>query len=139
MLSTRSPIGAMIEITIASSSRWPLDVQVSLHSPMPTTTRATIVSNDPPMNPSTVLWGLIHARSGVRPAAEPTNIAPMSLATTPRASRKSVSVPHVGDPGIVEKRRINTANEPSNPIQIDAERRDRRIRHRARPRRCDRR
>ena len=50
-------------------------------------------------DPRRVLFGLIHGRSGVRPAAEPTNSAPTSLATTPSASRNSVSVPTFDAPG----------------------------------------
>jgi hypothetical protein len=67
--------------------------------------------------------GLIQGRSGVRPAAEPTNSAPMSLTTTPSASRNSVSVPRFDAPGrslpeLVDNRRISIANEPSRPIQM---------------------
>ena len=94
------------------------------------------VSIAPPMNPSTVLFGLIQCRSGVRPTADPTNSAPTSLATTPSASRNKVSVPRCSAtssrlPELVEKRRISIANEPSRPIQTMPERRDRDVGHRA--------
>ncbi len=71
----------------------------------------------PPISPSTVLAGLIHARSGVLPIDEPINRAPMSLATTPSTIRNSVSVPMFSNAGPrFDQRTISAANEPSRPI-----------------------
>ncbi len=92
--SVRSPSGARIEITIPNQSRSPSSVQVSKKSWSAITTIASKVRIVPPRNPSTDLAGLIHARSGVLPNAEPTKYAPMSLSTTPIARITSVSVPH---------------------------------------------
>ena len=54
---------------------------------------ARMVATVPPNRPSTLLLGLIQARSGDLPAALPRTRAPISLATTPIANRHRVSVP----------------------------------------------
>ena len=87
-------------------------------------TIATMVATVPPIRPSTLLLGLIQARSGVCRQRCRATRAPMSLATTPMASRHSVSVPMLvltkpaatGKPEPFEYRRISAANEPRKPI-----------------------
>ena len=90
---------------------------VVFHPPIPATMSTTMVSNAPPIKPSTVFPGEIHERKGVRPAAAPTNSAPTSFATTARASIKRVSVPLSArsTSPVVEKRRINPAYAPASP------------------------
>src|SRR5215204_3414387 len=83
-----------------------------------------MVITAPPMKPSTLFVGLIQARKGVRPAADPMNSAPTSFATTARASRNNVSVPtDVLRPAAVatvtlDAERISAANEPMTPIHV---------------------
>ena len=116
MLSVRSPSGANTAMTTPRISRSPV-VHVSLRPVRPTTNSTRSVSSVPPIRPSTVLPGLIHARSGVLPIDEPTSRAPMSLATTPSTIRNSVSVPMLlpARPPF-DQRTISAANEPSRPI-----------------------
>jgi hypothetical protein len=114
----------MIEMTMPSTIRSPALFHVVDRLVSPTMTMARIVATVPPKRPSTLLFGLIHERNGVLPAALPSTRAPMSLATTPIASRHSVSVPMLwlmmpeatGKPKPFEYRRIDAANEPRNPI-----------------------
>ena len=63
-----------------------------------------MVRNAPPTRPSTVLLGLIQAATGVRPALDPTNSAPMSLATTPTTVASRTPLPQ-----LLGKRRISAA------------------------------
>ena len=95
MLSVRSPSGAMIEITMPKMMRSPALFQVVERSVRPMMIIAKMVATVPPNRPSTLLLGLIQARSGDLPAALPSASAPMSFATTPIASRHRVSVPTV--------------------------------------------
>src|SRR5262245_20659625 len=115
MLSVRSPSGAITPVTTARFINSP-PFHVSLRPVSATTKSTMIVISDPPITPSTVFDGLIHARSGVRPIDEPTSRAPTSLATTPRTTRNRVSVPQFSPP-VLDRRTIRAANDPSTPIQ----------------------
>jgi hypothetical protein len=114
MLSVRSPSGAITAMTTARISNSP-PFHVSLRPVRATTKSTMMVISDPPITPSTVFDGLIHERSGVRPIDDPTSSAPMSLATTPRTTRNSVSVPQFSPP-VFDRRTMSAANDPSTPI-----------------------
>ena len=114
MLSTKSPSGARTATNIASINNSPMLFQVSLCKLM---IHIEInVASDPPIKPSTVLFGLIQARNGVLPADDPTNNAPTSLAITPTATMNKVSVPTLARPGTLETPAKRAANEPIIPI-----------------------
>lgn len=73
-----------------------------------TTKAAAVVKVDPALPDQLVRY--------VRPTADPTPSAPMSLATTPSTTRNNVSVPSELPPARFDHRTISAANEPSRPI-----------------------
>ena len=103
-------------------------------------TMARTVATVPPNRPSTLLFGLIQARSGVFPAALPSTNAPTSLATTPIASRHNVSVPILvltgltghREPGALAVQQDQRRERTEEADPGDAQRGDRHVRHRGR-------
>ena len=109
----------MTEITRASNSISLSEFHVSEREPISAT--ATNVAMAPPTRPSTVLPGLTHSRTGVRPIEDPIINAPTSLATTPATIKNNVSVPiEDGSAAFVEYLKINAAKDPRSPIQTTA-------------------